>query len=56
MAAFAATSTGCCCDRLQVPLPSLMRLVEWISVARNSRELVMFSAWSVRCSPMKASW
>ena len=56
IAACAATSAGCCCDRLQVPVASLMRLVEWISVARNSIELVMFSAWSVRCSPMKASW
>ena len=41
---------------LQVPVPSLICRVEWISVARNSSELVMFSALSVRCSPMKASW
>ena len=56
IAACAATSTGCCCDRLQVPVPSLICLVEWISVARNRSELVMFSALSVRCSPMNTSW
>src|SRR5687767_8296541 len=56
MAALAATIAGWICERLQVPLASLMRWVEWMSVARKSSELVMFSALSVRCSPMNASW
>ena len=56
MAALTATSTGCICARLVVPVASLMVLVSLISVARNSMLLVMFSQASVRCSPMKASW
>jgi hypothetical protein len=51
-----AMMTGCCCERLVVPVASLMFLVSLISVARNSRLLVMFSERSVRCSPTKASW
>ena len=55
MAACEASSVGCECDKLDVPLPSLMVLVSGIKVARNNRLLVTFSALSVRCSPTNAS-
>ena len=56
IAACWAITTGCSCDRLVVPVASLIFLVSWISEALNIMLLVMFSALSVRCSPMKASW
>ena len=55
IAACWATSTGCMCERLLVPVASLMVLVSEISEALKIMLLVMFSALSVRCSPMKAS-
>ncbi|MNC87287.1 hypothetical protein D3C83_30020 [compost metagenome] len=56
MAACAAMSVGCDCDRLDVPVASLMVFVAWISEARKMKLLVTFSARSVRCSPTNASW
>ena len=43
MAEFAATNTGCCWDRLVVPVPSRICSVSEIKLARNTRLLVMFS-------------
>jgi hypothetical protein len=56
IAACAAISTGCDCDRFDVPLASLIVLVSEISEDRNSMLFVIRSQWSVRCSPTKASW
>ena len=48
-------TTGWACDRLVVPVPSLMFRVSEMRLAWKSIELVMFSAASVRCSPTYAS-
>ena len=55
IAACAAMTTGWACDRLVVPVPSLMFRVSEMRLAWKSIELVMFSAASVRCSPTYAS-
>src|SRR2546427_3573820 len=44
-----AISTGCMCDRLAVPVASLISLVAGISEALNIMLLVTFSHRSVRC-------
>src|SRR5205823_5795098 len=54
IAACAAITTGCDCERLEVPVASLIVLVSPISVARKMKLLVTFSQRSVRCSPAKA--
>jgi hypothetical protein len=55
IAACAAITTGCDCERLDVPVASLIDFVSPMRVARNTRLLVTFSQRSVRCSPTKAS-
>ncbi len=51
IAELAATSTGCCWERFVVPVARRICSVSEIRLARKSRLLVMFSCWSVRCSP-----
>ncbi len=51
MAISPATRAGWVFGRFTVPVPSRMRLIRPARVARNSVQEVMFSAWSVVCSP-----
>ena len=55
IAACEAMRAGCECDRLEVPVASLIRSVACTKVARKMKLLVTFSDFSVRCSPTKAS-
>ena len=47
----AAIAAGWLFGMLIVPVPSLMVLVASIRLAMNTAQEVMFSAWSVACSP-----
>ena len=51
MAISAAMRAGWLFGMLTVPVPSLMFLVASASEAMNMAQEVMFSAWSVECSP-----
>ena len=51
IASCAATAAGWLFGMLTVPVPSRMRFVASASVAMNIAQEVMFSAWSVACSP-----
>src|SRR6267142_6164080 len=56
IAACEAICAGCECERFEVPVASLICSVACTSEARKMKLLVMFSDFSVRCSPTKASW
>lgn len=51
IAMVAATVAGCTFGMLTVPVPSLICFVAAAIQARNATQEVMFSAWSVTCSP-----